>query len=145
MARFSKAESESRESKMFHIFEDFYTNPQNEGKKLSVGRANEMFKKETGAMMRNNRAYEIRDSVQTQLQGSKKPGPRLVALARESKEDAPQVREQKAAATPVLVTGSSDQIAWLRDTLARLSDAGLTNARVEHTGPDYAVIVKHQN
>lgn len=61
-----------REAFMEQTFKDFYSNPANKGKNLSVGKANEQFKAKFGSMLRNKRAYEIRDQVMVAL-GLKAP------------------------------------------------------------------------
>lgn len=61
-----------REAFMEQTFKDFYSNPANKGKNLSVGKANEQFKAKFGSMLRNKRAYEIRDQVMVTM-GLKAP------------------------------------------------------------------------
>lgn len=138
MPRISKGSSDEREAFMLEIFKK---NPS-----LSVGKANEEFKKKFGSMLRNKRAYELRRVASTGTtvdpNTAKRPvaanGHRPVTAARE-----PSGGADRPAA---LITGSPDQIAFLKTALDQLWQDGLVGVKVDHTNSTetaaYAVVAK---
>ena len=80
---------EAREQWLTEFFKNWYLAPENKGKKLAVGKANAAFKQEWGSMMRNARAYEIRDQV-------------LVNLGLKAAEPAPKPAPTDEAVTPAV-------------------------------------------
>ncbi len=56
-----------REQFMYEVFKTFYADPKNAGRELSVDRANKDHIKKFGSMLRNKKAYAIRNSVKAQL------------------------------------------------------------------------------
>ena len=132
---------EEREKYMFSIFKDFYSDPANAGKELSVQKANEKHIAKFGSMLRNKKAYQIRASVLAQLgeQTGRTPGKAVEKAARVPVE-ATDSSDYRAAC---LIEGSPEQIAWLKDkVLPQLKDAGLASARVDHSTEAYAVLAR---
>ncbi len=140
MPRLTKGSTEERENFMLEIFR------RTPG--LSIPKANAEFTKKFGSMMRNKRVYELR-----RVAGAKTTtGPETVAArkphrpttaARPAESIAEAVAQNLGAA---LITGSPDQIQFLKTALDQLREEGLVKVRVDHTNSTataaYAVVAQ---
>lgn len=126
--RTSPESRQQREEFLFSFFKNFYTNPANADKEISVLRANEALKTQYGHMVNNKRAYELRALAQAEARG---------------KEARPMARPAASSATSpanvVLVEGTTDQLAWLETVLPRLGEIG-SALKMAHRGEGFGVI-----
>lgn len=128
--------SEQRETFMAKVFRDFYTNPANAGRELSIDKANDAHRKKFGSMLRNKKAYAIRRSVKASLMtpAGVKTGTQPLVQHRHTSAALVEATSKHAA---VLLEGTPEQIGWLKT--AALDQLGW---RVDHATDAYAVLVK---
>ena len=141
MPKAVKGTTEEREQFMFDVFKRFYSDPANAGKDLSVAKANAEHIKKFGSMLRNKKAYEIRDSVKAQLRngaGNHTAARKVTSAARG--DATVNAQDFRPAA---LITGNAEQLNWLqKEVLPQLWAAGAGNWQVDHTTDAYAVVAR---
>lgn len=142
MSRVKNQTPEERERQMYDIFQQWYADPANAGKDLSVAKANAEFTKRTGAMLRNKKAYAIRKSVKVQISrgGNGQQAKPVIAAARDS--NTPALVEPTSIGAATLVQGNPEQIRFLKSVLAQLNAEGLCNLKVDHATDAYAVLAR---
>lgn len=134
-----KGSPEEREQFMAEVYRGFYTHPENAGKDLSVNKANEVFKKKYGSMLRNKKAYQIRAAVKAELKSGGKTKVAATAAARHSQSLVPAGSSRAAT----LIEGTEDQMKWLvSKVLPQLQQDGLASLRIDHTTSAYAVLAR---
>jgi hypothetical protein len=128
--------SEQREQYMYEIFQNFYRDPKNAGRELSVDRANEQQRKKFGAMLRNKKAYQIRRSVKAALNGQALTPAGVITGQRALKREEKQLINSTSPGAAQLIEGTPEQFAWLQQALPALG------WRVDHSTEIYAVLVR---
>lgn len=148
-----KGTTEEREQFMFKVFEKFYSDPANKGKNLSINKANESFKAEYGSMLRNKKAYQLRDAAKAKLGLLK--GAKAKEAAKNAPSDAKPVTEAQrpaqngvAAAAEAaaergakLISGTPEQLQWLKEkVLPEITAAGMFSGTVDYSTDKYMVL-----
>jgi hypothetical protein len=129
MPKATKGTPQEREAAMLALFTKFYSDPANNGKDLSVNKANEDFKKEWGQMLRNKKAYELRASAKAQVAASQVQ----TGTTTTAQRHAGQVGDE------IQIDGTPDQLAWLQNVvLPKL--AGAFGGKVAQVNRSYLVM-----
>lgn len=154
-----KGTTEEREQFMYKVFEKHYSDPEKAKKDLSVNDANKLFKAEFGTMLRNKKAYQLRDAVKAKLgllKGKKAKEAAKNAPKDSGKNDSkpvtqaarpPQDMPVAAVAAAVeergasLISGSPEQLKWFAEkVLPKLKDSGLLAGKLDYSTDRYAVV-----
>lgn len=139
MSRAVKGTTDEREKFMLDVFAKHYSDPANT-KDLSVNKANEIFKAQFGSMLRNKKCYELR-AVAKKTTAKTKGAPTNEVTQAARKSDGMVVAPGGPGAA-ALITGTPDQLTYLKSALNQLTDAGLVTGKVDHSAGGYVVVAQ---